>query len=618
MPASPDQIGSLRKSLGNLGALRTLSESDPELKSKSEYMSGRVQKPMNDFEQEDLANFILDWHYKGKIPHQETTIGYQQGLSHINAPITRGPEEDDDYEGFSILKTIKNIPRSGARLIGDVAMGAINVFNPDMEKNTLLNLGKIVLGTAGNSIETVAGALGIENPEDLLNLPGEEIASAVGKFYADRYGGTQNILQTIQEDPVGFLGDVAILFTGGGAALKGVSKVAQVGAKAVTMTGMAAKTGRAGGALMRAGTRIDPTLGVARAAKAGVTGTAKIGQFGVSQATGFSPDTIRSILKNPQFKLAEGNKITRVSLGEKVKKAIGKMKQETSATGKEYAPVLRGQKTTLTEGWLDNFLQNEENGFLIKKGNVTITDDTKIRLTSSELSKLNSFYKEFRKKNTLTGQQFINLRHEIADKLAEFEGNVKSRSLESLSNKMYDEFNKAGRSSIKGLEALDERFSPQIKEFRSYEKEFIDPVTGEIKSDRMFSQIAAANEKTKPLFMKRLEEKVPEIRDEINALRAMEDIIGAGEKPGRYVSAALRGGGIAGGLATGNIGLTIAAIATTPTIALPLLKAYGKIARIPASIIHTMARKMNLGKKFTAAERQIMLEAIRISSEVSP
>lgn len=617
MPASPDQIGSLRQSLGNLGALRTLAESDPELKSKSEYMSGKVQKQMNTFEQDDMANFILDWHYKGKIPQQETTIGYQQGLSHLNAPITRGRQEEEPYTGFSILKTLGNIPKSGASLIGDVAKGAINIFNPDMEKNTLLNLGKIVLGTAGNSIETVAGALGVQNPEELMNLPGEEMASAVGKFYADRYGGTQNILKTIQDDPVGFLADVATVFTAGGAALKGTSKVAQIGSKAISTTGFAAKTAKAGQTAMQVGTRIDPILGIGRVGKAGMKGMAKIGQFGVSQATGFAPDTLKAIISNPKFQLAESGKITRVKLGEKVVKAINKMESEVSDVGAAYNPIIKGAgRTELPVGWLDDFLSKK--GFKIagkgKKRGVLQTLDTPAQLSDKEMVALNAFYKEHSMTGRLTANQFLNFRRKIAKSLGKFDKTIDTRSLEALGREIYDEVNSVARGKIKGLTELDETFSPQFQELQSFRKEFIDQTTGELKSDALLSRISATNAKTRPKFMAKLERLVPEMNEELNALRAMEDIIGAGERPGRYVSASIRGAGIGGGILTGNPGLILAAVATTPTIALPILKAYGKSARLPASIIRTMARKMNLGRKFTTAENQIMLEAIRLSS----
>jgi hypothetical protein len=52
-----------------------------------------------------------------------------------------------------------------------------------------------------------------------LAIPGEQAseqqAKAVGQYFANRYGGMENIKKTIATDPVGFAGDVSVLLTGG-------------------------------------------------------------------------------------------------------------------------------------------------------------------------------------------------------------------------------------------------------------------------------------------------------------------------------------------------------------------------------------------------------------------
>ena len=53
----------------------------------------------------------------------------------------------------------------------------------------------------------------------LLNLiiPGEQgneqIAKEVGNFFAQRYGGLENIKKTFATDPIGMLSDVSIILT---------------------------------------------------------------------------------------------------------------------------------------------------------------------------------------------------------------------------------------------------------------------------------------------------------------------------------------------------------------------------------------------------------------------
>ena len=72
----------------------------------------------------------------------------------------------------------------------------------------------------------------VETAEALGNLslgaaqklwPGEQeqekYADAFGQFFADRYGGMENLKRTMAEDPAGFLADAATVFSGGAAAM---------------------------------------------------------------------------------------------------------------------------------------------------------------------------------------------------------------------------------------------------------------------------------------------------------------------------------------------------------------------------------------------------------------
>jgi len=66
----------------------------------------------------------------------------------------------------------------------------------------------------------------------------EQLARDVGQFFADRYGGFENVAQTLRDDPVGFLADASMILTGGamisarvptvmaGAVAKNINKVA--------------------------------------------------------------------------------------------------------------------------------------------------------------------------------------------------------------------------------------------------------------------------------------------------------------------------------------------------------------------------------------------------------
>ena len=64
-----------------------------------------------------------------------------------------------------------------------------------------------------------------------LFVPGEqaneEVARAVGQYFADRYGGIDNIKKTFATDPVGFIADATIIFSGGGSLISKTGKIAK-------------------------------------------------------------------------------------------------------------------------------------------------------------------------------------------------------------------------------------------------------------------------------------------------------------------------------------------------------------------------------------------------------
>lgn len=113
-----------------------------------------------------------------------------------------------------------NVVKSTGRLIGDTAGALVNVLNPDMEKNTVANLGRL-----GASIVSLI-APGEQGNEDM--------ARNVGKFYADRYGGLDKAWNTLYNDPAGVAADLSVVLGGGATALKagGLTKASNIASKA--------------------------------------------------------------------------------------------------------------------------------------------------------------------------------------------------------------------------------------------------------------------------------------------------------------------------------------------------------------------------------------------------
>jgi hypothetical protein len=146
------------------------------------------------------------------------------------------------YAGKSIGGFVENVGKSTVGAVKDIGGSLLNVLNPDMEKNTLANLAKLGIDTA----KLVGG------DKSELNR-----ASQVLNFYKQRYGGVDNIGETIYNDPMGFLLDASVVLGGAGAVAKGVGAATK-----------ASGISRVGSALSTASTFTDPFMLAGKAAKA--------------------------------------------------------------------------------------------------------------------------------------------------------------------------------------------------------------------------------------------------------------------------------------------------------------------------------------------------------------
>lgn len=164
------------------------------------------------------------------------------------------PKAPDDFGKF-VGGTLKNAPGSAVRLVGDTVGAVANIFNPNMEKNTVANLGKLAVGTAQYF-----------DPTDMLGTRYEDTAKAAGNYYKGKYGSFDAIKNTIYNDPIGAVADVAAVATGVGGAIKGgVSAATRVGG--VAKAGNAARAATVGSKLVGVGNAIDPLQAAGRAVR---------------------------------------------------------------------------------------------------------------------------------------------------------------------------------------------------------------------------------------------------------------------------------------------------------------------------------------------------------------
>lgn len=176
----------------------------------------------------DTKKFIESARAKG-VPDQETfnylnnkglipaNLSTQQTEGTVNpmsenqnsTPFTYNPQTDTQGSvvGTGLqagAKALGNVIPSAINMGIGVGKAAVNVFNPNLEKNTLANLGKIAVGGAE---KLIPGEQGQEKNFD-----------ALVDVFKNRYGSLDSATKTAVEDPFGFGADVATLFTGGAAA----------------------------------------------------------------------------------------------------------------------------------------------------------------------------------------------------------------------------------------------------------------------------------------------------------------------------------------------------------------------------------------------------------------
>lgn len=172
-----------------------------------------------------------------------------------------------------------NVASSGARAVGDTVGAVANVFNPNMEQNTVANLLKL-----GQSVLEVA-------------MPGEQgnedIARQVGQYYAQRYGGLDKAWNSFYADPVGVAMDVSTVLTGAGGLLKGAGTASNV-------SGLT----RAGKSLTSAGRYADP---IALSGSKMASGTGNLTRKFANSVENASDGIITRGIGNPaaQAKLAQ-------------------------------------------------------------------------------------------------------------------------------------------------------------------------------------------------------------------------------------------------------------------------------------------------------------------------
>lgn len=156
----------------------------------------------------------------------------------------------------------ENALRSTGSLVGNTVKGLVNIVNPNMEQNTIAQLGRLALGIVDSVLPGEQG--------------NEQYAQALGQYFTQRYGSLDNIANTFYNDPAGFVDDVSLVLTAGGSAVSKLGKVGKVG-----------KLADIGSDVARFGNLIDPVQAATRTTIGGVKQAANaMGDIQKSLGTG--------------------------------------------------------------------------------------------------------------------------------------------------------------------------------------------------------------------------------------------------------------------------------------------------------------------------------------------
>lgn len=180
-------------------------------------------------------------------------------LDFLNKIVTEIEEEKkSEKKGFSKLN--QDFKNTSKNLLGDNYAGELVGNIPE----SAVQFGKDITAPFLSPIDTISTVAQLGSGLVQLAIPGEQgnedLARAVGSYYADRYGGLDNVKETLKNDPVGILSDVALMITGVGAGVKGAGTVGKLDDIA-----------KAGKTIQNTGIKIDPATPIFSGTVSGIS-----------------------------------------------------------------------------------------------------------------------------------------------------------------------------------------------------------------------------------------------------------------------------------------------------------------------------------------------------------
>ena len=244
--------------------------------------------------------------------------------------ITPSPFEDGVVSYAGELGS--NIPGSALQTAENLVAP---ILHPIETAKSMVSLGSSVLGKLG------------------ITEADPEAAEAVGKYLADRYGGINEVMTTLRDDPVGLLADVSIVFTGGGA----------LAARAPGVVG------KAGQVISRAGRAADPVQLAIKAGKPVASFVARAPSEAPGMTTGTGGRSVREAFGAGVEGGARGDAFLRHMRGEApieevvrfAKQAVEQMRRQRQAQYQSGMGPVRQDPTVLSFRNIERALRDVRN-----------------------------------------------------------------------------------------------------------------------------------------------------------------------------------------------------------------------------------------------------------------
>ena len=302
--------------------------------------------------------------------------------------------------------------------------------------------------------------------------------------------------------------------------------------------------------------------------------TSKAGEtarYGVSQATGLNPETVKALIEDPQLYSKKVRESTnRTGVAEKVGKALDDLETSVSDTGSGYSSI---RELPISIEVPRDVLMTALKEFKIDIVNGKVkTGAESLPLSTTDVSALQHFVDLYGREKVLTPNSLLNARSALSD-LSKYDA-AKTGRLQTVARSLRTAYDAVAKEKVPGLSELDAKYSPLKQQFEQLRKDYLKKENGEyVFKDGAVTKIANLDKVGRENILGRLEELVPGISDDIKVLRVIEDIERAnGLKVGTYARGVLLGGQ----LLTGNvIGSIVSALLTSPEIAVPLIRGYG-------------------------------------------